>query len=168
VSRFACIAAATLALLAGCGDAQEQAAQPEALTLAAFEKSAFVRKHPAKDKSVQALQPAGQATLYSFDDTETDGRIVVQFEPSPERIGTITITWPSEGAGFPAPWDSIKKQFLADLLESTFSDVDYGQVSAHVLGRVEGSMVADPGLALDKARLRAGHSGDDLVVEISR
>jgi hypothetical protein len=161
------IAVAALAWLAGC-DAREQAAQPEVLTVASFEKSAFMRRHPANDKSVQPLQPAGQATLYGFDDTETEGRIVVQLEPSPERVSTITITWPSEGTGFPAPWDSIKKQFLADLLESTFSDVDYGQVSAHVLQRPEGSMAADPGLALDKARLRAGHSGDDLVVEISR
>jgi hypothetical protein len=158
-------AIALLALLS-CGQSEDQARAP--LTIADFERSAFLRRHPAKEHRVEPLKPAGSAWIYSFDDTETEGRILVQLEPAADRITVLTITWPGEASETTAAWNSVKKQFVADLLESTFPEIDYGKVSSYVMEQKPGAPAATSAGTIGEAKIQAGASGSNLVLELSR
>jgi hypothetical protein len=162
------IAATALLSLACCSrspeiDASRPAQQAPAFGIAEFEQSAFYRRHPPKNREDQA-----GAIAYRFVDPYGESRdIVVQFAPGRDRIRAITVTWHAdraEGAG----WSSIKKQFMADLLESTFWDVDYGQVSSYMM---EQGKAAQGGQAVPMAggvSIVSAAAGSDLTLRLER
>ena len=165
---------ATLAL-AACGPSQQPAERGKAaeskeaairLSVQDFERSSFCRRHPPKTRQSEAGTVA-----YSFDDAYSESRrIVVELGSNPDRISTITVTWFGETYR-PAAWSSIKKQFIADLMESTFWDVDYGQVSSYVLEHQKDlyspAQAAAP-MGESGVRIRAGTAGSGLVVSLAR
>ena len=149
----------TLAL-AACGRAASEAKPAPQLGVADFQASAFLRRHPAK-----AMRSEGGARIYSFADAYSESeRIEVALGPDPVR--SITVRWVGE-PDHPAQWSSVKKQFMADLLESTFWDVDYGQVSSYLMD-LHQPYADGPGAPIGPARIRAGSSGSDLVVRLER
>ncbi len=154
------------AVLAACGrsGSDKAAAQGPTVSLGDFEHSSFYRKHPA----VSREQRTGRR-VYRFDDRYSESRsIEIAFDVEGERVSGFTLTWSGE-PDHPAQWSSVKKQFMADLLESTFWDVDYGQVSSHLMD--EGTRTysaADPAVPLGPVRIRSGGSGSDLIVQLER
>ncbi len=80
----------------------------------------------------------------------------------------FTVKWSGEPST-PAAWSSVKKQFMADLLEATFWDVDYGQLSSYVMKSGEGLFLpSGPTAQLGPAWTRAGSQGSDFLVRIER
>jgi hypothetical protein len=158
-----CIAAGVLTLM-GCRAAD--APGPEPLAAADFESGAFFRRHPSSDRRVDSTAAPRMAWIYSLRDAETSGLISLVVHGTERRIESITVTWPSGEQ--PAGWNSIKKQFVADLLESSFSEVDYGQLSAYVVAHsFERFQSATPGV-LGGTEVKAGRSGGRLVLALRR
>jgi len=156
-----------VAALGGCHSGHDQAAAPEGaltVTVGDFERSSFYRKHPPASRE----QTPGRLA-YRFEDRykESSG-IEVALDVEGDRVSAFTVTWFGD-ASRPAAWSSIKKQFVADLLEATFWDVDYGQVSSRVMeSGTRPYSASEPALPLGQARIRAGSSGSDLVVRLER
>jgi len=104
----------------------------EAASVAGFERSAFLRRHPPL-----AREQRDGALIYRFEDRYGESRqISVSLAPATGELVAVTVDWRGDSN---ARWSSIKKQFVADLLESTFSEVDYGSLSAYAMRLAEGS-----------------------------
>jgi hypothetical protein len=148
-------------LVAACGD--DPAARPAPrVTHEDFERSAFVRKYPPLERS--------GAARYAFaDPSEPARRVLVQFAPPAGDVKSIVVTWHGDGAA-PA-WSSVKKQFHADLLEATFWDVDYGELSVFVVehgAKAYAAADAMPRMRLGPVHAYAGSAGSTLVVGLER
>ena len=121
----ACWALACVLALSACGgsDASGSAkAAPEALTAVQFESGAFLRRHPPRERRVDSSAAPRTAWIYTLRDPETTGTVVLVLQGSEARIEAITVHWPAGEQ--PASWNSIKNQFVADLLESSFTEVE--------------------------------------------
>ena len=152
-------------VLVACG---KPAAAPnrEALSAAEFESGAFFRRHPSSDRRVDSSAAPRTAWIYALRDTETRGSVSLLLQGSAGRIETIQVTWPAGEE--PAAWNSIKKQFVADLLESSFSEVDYGQLSAYVLAHTYERYQTARASVLNGTEVKVGRLGGRLVLALRR
>lgn len=116
--------------LAGCS--REPLPAAEAASVAGFERSAFLRRHPPL-----AREPREGTLSFRFSDPYGESsQILLSLAPPAGDLAAVTVAWRGDSS---ARWSSIKKQFVADLLESTFSEVDYGSLSAYAMSLANAS-----------------------------
>jgi hypothetical protein len=180
--RMACMVAivgVSLAMGAGrpeqAGDEVNAAAargDAGALTVRGFEDSGFLERYRPVDR--RRNWHGGQLLhAWLFDDPENPrGRILVELGPSADDVQFVTVVWHGETLYTRASWTSMKSRFIADLVESTFPEVDYGELSAYVWRQQERSypegVGAMPKAVLPGAKVIAGASGSSLVVGFER
>ncbi len=157
---------ALLVVLSACGRPREEKV-PEAMlnvTINDFEHSAFYRRHPPTLR-----QSSPGRFLYRFDDRYSESKsIEVAVDLEGDRVSGLTVKWSGDFSR-PAAWSSVKKQFMADLLEATFWDVDYGQLSSYVMKQEQALYLpSGPTAQLGPAWIRVGSRGSDLFVRLEK
>ena len=144
----------------------------DVLTVSEFEHSNFLARYRPVD--VRRNWHAGYLLhAYLFEDPENPrGRILIELGPSADNVQSVSVVWHGQAIYQRASWSTLKSRFMADLVESTFPEIDYGELSRYVWEQQarsypEGSG-AMPKVMLSNARVMAGASGSSLVVAYER
>lgn len=158
--------ASALLVLSACSRSREDKAQEAVLnvTLNDFEHSAFYRRHPPASR-----QSSPGRFVYRFVDRYSESQAIdVAVDLEGDRVSGLTVKWSGDLSN-PAVWSSVKKQFMADLLEATFWDVDYGQLSSYVMKQEQAVYLpSGPTVQLGPAWIRVGSRGSDLIVRLEK
>lgn len=147
-------------------------AAADTLTVAAFEHSGFLSRYRpiglrSNGQGAQALR------AYLFEDAENPrGRVMVELGPRPDNVRFVTVVWHSETIAGPAAWTSMKSRFMADLVEATFPEIEFGELSSYVWEQQGHSypegLGAIPRARMPGAKVFAGATGASLVVGFER
>jgi hypothetical protein len=154
-------------LLIACGEPERSS--DVRVSVAGIEQSAFVRKHVVRERRSIARPEGGVTHVFLIEDAYQKDGVTLELWPSAESVTGLRVTWP--GGAAPAAWSSIKKQFVADLLEATFWDIDYGEVSTYLVehgARRYDSIDAVPRHPMRAVKIHAGVVGTSLVVGFER
>lgn len=144
-----------------------------ALSLAAFERSPFFRKHKLISKDEWVLKSGGKNYSYSFPDPENlYSGIGVELNSNPVNVTKISVSWYGKSINEPATLTKLKEDFLRDLLASTILDIKPDTLISYVRGQKDKNY-PDGGNAIPRKRLNGiavycGTVGDTLIVGIER
>jgi hypothetical protein len=180
------IVGVSLAMSAGRAERADETPQPQpadalqlkrvapgdVLTLRDFEQTGFVARYRLLDRRRNG-QGAQQVNGYLFEDPENPrARVMVELGPDPQNVQFVTVVWHGEALIKPASWTGMKSRFIADLVQATFPEIEYGELSSYVWEQQGQSypegVGAIPKARMPGARVFAGATGSSLVVGFER
>jgi hypothetical protein len=150
----------------------DAAAAADLLSVRDFEQSGFFRRYRPVDTR-RTSHGGSLLHAYLFEDPENPhGRILIELGPAADNVQFVTVVWHGEAIYQRASWTTLKSRFMADLVESTFPEIDYDELSQYVWEQQQRSypegVGAMPKGTLRNARVMAGASGSSLVVAFER
>jgi hypothetical protein len=154
--------------------AQGQAAEKASvstLSIALFERSAFLQKYKPTSKENWGLNTGGRNFSYSFSDPENaDSSRGIEMSSNPTNLTKLSLSWNGKSTLAPAKFTKTKEEFLRDLLASTYPSIKANDLIAYVRQQqgknYPGGGSAMPRKKLAGATVQCGTVGETLIVSV--
>lgn len=145
----------------------------QALSIASFENSSFLKNYRLREKDSWSLKSGGRNFFYGFHDPENSySGISVELSASASDIKKIAVSWYGASTYQPATLTKTKQQFLRDLLlvviPTVSPDKVIGYVRSHQSKNYPGGGNSIPRARIEKITIYAGTVGEALIVGIEK